>query len=101
MLLLLLCSLQESERLSLRSFLLHLIEALFEDFDLVLQVGDMVSLRFKLALLQLILRLFLLQLGQFLPEAADFFQLILDQLDGFGLCGIIVFIVVFIVSVAE
>ena len=101
LLLLLLGSLQESECLPLRSFLLHLIEALFEDFDLVLQIGDMVSLRFKLALLQLILRLFLLQLGQFLPEAADLFQLILDQLDGFGLCGIIVFIVVFIVSVAE
>ena len=43
----------------------------------------------------------MLELGQFLPEVANFFELILNQLDRLGLRSVVILIIVFIISVAE
>ena len=77
----LLRALQKGDSFALGSFLFKAVEALFKDFNLVLQVADLVALGIDLLGLKGVLGGLLLFFGQCELQLANFFELRLDQLD--------------------
>jgi hypothetical protein len=73
--------------------LLKTIEAFLEDFDLVLEVRDLVTLSIDLSCLKVKFCGFLLFLCQLKLQSSNLFKLGLDQLDSLSFSIIVVIIV--------